>query len=229
MSKTVPTPIEAKASLVQRLSRVADRVRANIPAKFGARPKKAFLVWTHWTGEERGEGVEFVFARVEVLPIPVVSDLTSISRRSYSIGQFPEGSIRVSEISFGKWTYDMLTGLRIPTEAVRMRCGSCCSPVKPLASSPVNPAGPCFSEMKIRDDIDFWWEIVEDGRGDEPPLRTRYRVLGAPDRDIDGMQWVINLEAASESLSRLGAPQIGNDADTQQSPTPQTEIEEDEF
>lgn len=206
-------PEAARRSFAQRFSVVADRIRG-IPVKLGLRSKRVFLVWTHWTGEERGEGDEFVLARVELQPTPLVSDLSSVSRRPYSIGWFAEGSIRCSEISSARYTYDQLTGLEIPTDAVRERCASCCGPVAPLGGAPVNPSGPCFVERVGRADVDFWWEIVEDGRGDQPPIRFRYRILGGPSRDEEGFQWVVNLEAASEALSRDGRPNIGPDQDT---------------
>lgn len=209
-------PGEAARTLAQRLSRTVDRVRQK-NTDIGLRPRRVFLVWTHFTGEERGEGYEHMFAEHEVLPTPMVQDLSSISRRPYSIGVFKEGTTRVTEISVGAYTEDMLMGLVIPREGLRPGCGcqDCCRPVAPLPGEPVNPSGPAYLERIPGQTIDFWWEIREDDRsGTSATLRNRFRVLGQPYRDSDNFQWIIQLEAANDPRSREDQPQIGPDADT---------------
>ena len=55
-------------------------------------------------------------------------------------------------------------------------------------------------------DVNFFWEIVEDGRGDPQPLRARYRVNGVPFRAGGQVQWMVVLERASQDLDRSGRP-----------------------
>src|SRR5690606_19330758 len=148
-----------------------------------------------------GEGTEQVIARVELLPTPRVSDLNAITRRPYSAGIFPEGSLRVDEISAGAYTRDMLVGLVIPGEAPRGGCGdSPCGPVHPLdgiaveAKTALGFPDQNGIERTTNIKTDFWYELMEDGRGDCPPHRQRYRVLGGPSRDENALGWSINLE-----------------------------------
>lgn len=163
-----------------------------------------FLVWTEWTGVERGEGEEKLYAEVELLPTPKVSDLSSLARRPYAGGIFAEGSIRVTEISAGAYTLDVLQGKSIP----------CQNTTAPRADSgaPINGHG---VERSSNPKIDFWWETQEDGRGDDPAMRTRFRITGRPARKEGSLYWGVNLEEADEPRNRLGTKgQIGiNDSD----------------
>lgn len=161
-------------------------------------------MWTQWTGKERGEGREELLMELEILPTPRVSDLSSLTRRPYSAGVFPEGSLRIDQISAGAYTSDVLKGLSIPrqeTSAPRADTGS-----------PVNGNG---VERSTNPRIDFWWEIQEDGRGDDPASRERFRVLGRPNRKEGSLYWAVNLEEADEPRNRLGTEtQIGvNESD----------------
>lgn len=199
----LPGPEAAKQALAHRLTRVADRLR-QLNTRFGLRSSRVFLVWTEWTGVERGEGDENLKARIELLPTPKVGDATAISRRPYSAGVFPEGSLIVTEISAGAYTRDVLMGLAIPRETT----------TAPRADrgQPINGNGP---ERTTAPNIDFWYEVVEDGRGDDPAARQRYRVFGYPARKEGSLYWALVLERASEELNRSGQPQIGpNIADT---------------
>jgi hypothetical protein len=144
-----------------------------------------FLTWTKFTGDERGEGQEQVLARVELLPTPKVSDATGIMRMPYSAGVLPVGTVRVSLISV-KFTFDQLTGRRIPGRS---------------------------DNVPIPEPIDFFYELVEDGRGDDPAERQRFRVLGIPWLDEGNVGWTVLLERSSEDFARNGTSQIGIDPD----------------
>jgi len=204
MAKPLPGPNAARNTLAHRKGLLADRLRQKYTT-FGLRSKRVFLVWSRWTGEERGEGDEEVIARVELLPTPRTSDVSGVSYRSYGIGVFPEGSIRVDQVSIVAYTEDMLRGLRIPEDRARP-CGSGCGPARPLNAEPVNAIE---SEVLSDPRVDFWYEVVEDGRGDSTPARRRYRLLGMPNRDEQRFQWTLNLERADESLNRSGEPTPG--------------------
>lgn len=163
-----------------------------------------FLVWTSWTGEEVGEGDECIIARVELLPTPRISSFNALARRPYASGVFPEGSIIVDQISCGAYTDDVLKGLRIPRETT--------SAPRADVGMPVNDRG--NGEVATSKKVDFWWEITEDGRGDNPSERKRFRVFGDVERKEGSLYFAVTLQAADEPLSRTGKPQIGvNDSD----------------
>lgn len=193
-------PISAANTLAHRLSPLADRLR-HLHTRFGLRSYRVFLVWTRWNGEERGEGAEEVIAAVELLPTPRITDLGALSRRPFSAGVFPEGSIRVDQISASAYTEDILRGLRIPT-------GAHVGHYRPN-STPVQTGTPA-SELTTDPKVDFWWELQEDGRGDSPALRRRFRVFGGPARKEGSLYWAVGLELADEARRRDGAAtQIG--------------------
>ena len=202
--KPLGSSIAARSTLAARLSGKVDRLR-QLNTRFGLRPNRVFLVWSEWSGVERGEGREAVITKVELLPTPQVSDLTALNRRPFAIGIFPEGSIRVDQISVAVFTRDMLNGLAIPIVDQR-GCVCGCRPARPYAAEGVNQNG---VERTTDPTVDFWWEVVEDGRGDDPPQHFRFRLLGEVERKAFG--WAVNLEAADEELDRSGKPQIGPD------------------
>jgi hypothetical protein len=98
-------PDELARTLVGRFERkpggqpgLADKLR-QLHTKFGARSRRVFLCWYRWTGEEEGEGQAVLLREIEILPTPLVSDLTAILRNPYSAGQLPVGTVRVDEVS----------------------------------------------------------------------------------------------------------------------------------
>ena len=171
-----------------------------IATRFGVRPYRCFLVWTKWSGAERGEGDETVYARFEILPTPRLAELTGVGYRPWSSGTFPEGTIRLDRIST-LFTQDNLKGLVIPAQ---LPLDYCCCPGtrdgRPIAGTLARPV--------TSPQTDFFWEITEDGRGDGDPERQRYRVSGRLFRDAGNVQWVALLEAASDPLTREGASAI---------------------
>jgi hypothetical protein len=172
------TPAQAKATLAQRLGRVADNVR-QIATILGARPYRVFLVWTKWSGQERGEGQEAEIRRVEILPTPRVANLDAITFSLYHAGTLPVGSVKVDRISVVSFSSDLLTGNYVPAE----------------------------HEDFIPEPYEFMYEVVEDGRGDNPPTRSRFRLLSFPFRRATQVDWTIMLERVGEDRNRYAQGQ----------------------
>lgn len=167
-------PGEAKRTLAHRLgTRLAPRL-LQLATRFGIRPYRCYLLWTRWTGRERGEGKEEEIARVELLPTPKV-DVSGISYEGTSVGRVPTGSITLREITVN-YTADQLQGYVIPDK----------------------------SEDVIPEPFDFHYEIVEDDRGDSKPKRSKYRISRQPFRDAENVMWVVGLERVSEDNGRDG-------------------------
>lgn len=189
---------ETRRNLAERLQPIADRVRQRVAVRMGVRPYRVFLVWTRSglsQDSERGDGRERLIARVEVLPAPRVTDLTGILRRSWSVGTVPEGSIRIDRITT-TFTDDVLRGIKIP---------ALIGP-ETQARPRVDQPGPGGDEQ-FAQPVDFFWEVVEDGRGDDPAYRRRFRLLADPYRDPGGAQWVVALERADRDMKRDGTPE----------------------
>jgi hypothetical protein len=140
------------------------------------------MVWTHWTGDERGGGEEQEYCRREILPTPRVINLDSISRQPYSAGSLPVGSIKLERVSTSL-TADNLQGLSI-----------------------FEPEDDTVPER-----YSFYYEVVEDGRGDDPPARMKFRLFGLPAREAGKVQWVVMLERISEDNARDGSSKYGED------------------
>lgn len=185
---------EVRGTLAQRLAGRVDRLR-QISTRFGARSRRVFLVWVESTGTESGTGSEVVKFRRELLPTPRVADATSLMRRPLSIGMVPDGSVRVDQISVAWYTEDHLRGIRVPEEygvATQQR-------FHPGEPKPADRSLPV-----LRDPLSFFYEIVEDGRGDEPAARTRYQLGASPWRNETGVQWAVMLVPQSSPTDRNG-------------------------
>jgi hypothetical protein len=172
--------LQARRTLGQRLTGLADRIR-QLHTKFGMRSTRVFLVWTRSTGPHRGEGAEEVVRRVELLPTPKVQDLSALALNPYSAGRYPVGSVRLTEVSSGKYTRDLLSGRYAPDGSV------------------------------LRQPWDFFYELVEDGRGDEQPARMRFRLAAEPVRREGNLDWSVLLERAAEDMARDGQSNLGVD------------------
>src|SRR5581483_8497539 len=73
-------------TLIDQLTPTVDCLR-DLQTQLGARQYEVTLVWTRWTGGERGVGDEYVVTALPMLPTPLVSDLDSTLRRELqSIG-----------------------------------------------------------------------------------------------------------------------------------------------
>jgi hypothetical protein len=190
---------EARRTIAHRFTRLADRLR-QLNTRFGMRSNRVFLTWTRWTGEARGEGREEVLARVELLPTPKVTGEASILRRAFAQGVLPDGVIVLTEISAGAFTRDQLTGLKIPGPGPEAPGGT---PGTPVAGEQGDPR----SDPRV----DFFYELVEDGRGDAAPDRDRFRVRSRPERKEGSLYWIVILERADQDMGRDGLSAASDD------------------
>ena len=101
-----PTQMELSNTLAQRLIPVADNIR-NLFTRFGLRTYKVRIVRVRWSDGRRGRGVPQVVAEKDILPTPLVQDLSGITEILNPIGLDEVGTITVSEIS-GRFTDDEL-------------------------------------------------------------------------------------------------------------------------
>lgn len=170
------TPREAKNSFAQRFAKTADNLR-QLNTNFGMRPYRVFLVWLKWTGSERGEGEEVPVAECELLPTPLVATMDMVALDPRSAGILPVGSLRISEVSMDRYTRDFLRGIDIP------------------GVGHFDHIPPLYT---------FFYEVREDGRGDCPAWRMKYRLSTEPHRQADQLQWQFALERISEDRERDG-------------------------
>jgi hypothetical protein len=138
---------------------------------------------------ERGEGNELIYARLEILPTPRVTSLDRLSFSLYHAGTIPVGSVKVDRISVVQFTEDVLLGKALPNN--------------PL------PFGESEQEKHIPQPYEFFWEIVEDGRGDNPPKRQRFRPMNKPERRAGKLDYTIMLERVSQDRTRDDQSSIG--------------------
>lgn len=103
---TDPTTLDLKKTLAQQLIPVADSIR-DLYTSFGLRPYKVRIVRTQWSGGVRGRGTPHVASTLDLLPTPLVQDLTTLTEILQPIGLDEVGTIAVSEIS-GRFTDDQL-------------------------------------------------------------------------------------------------------------------------
>jgi hypothetical protein len=164
-----------KRTLVQRFVRVADNLR-QLNTQFGARPYRTFLVWTKWSGGARGQGDEQVLLELELLPTPKVMSMDGVAFSIFHAGTLPVGSVKLTEVSMA-YTNDQLTGHLVPGLG---------------------------HVDQIPSPYDFFYEVREDGRGDNPPQRLKFRLLNFPTMDAENVQWTLMLERVSEDRGRDG-------------------------
>jgi hypothetical protein len=99
---TDPSSIQLNRTLGQKLIPVADRLR-DLFTRFGLRPYKVRVVRVRWSGGTRGIGAPIVERTLDLLPTPLVVDLTTMTEVVQPVGLDEIGSITVSEIS-GRFT-----------------------------------------------------------------------------------------------------------------------------
>jgi hypothetical protein len=194
------TPDQASNSLANRISTSLDRAR-QAKVDIGLRPYRILLTWTYSTGDERGQGLEEIYYREELLPTPRIEGLGGVAINPYSAGALPVGSIRVSKIS-ARYDHDFLTGRVLPQPFIQ------------TFKEPIRPP-----------QVDFFYEVHEDGRTSPPQLgickvpavvtvpfisiRQKYRLSMQPERKSFG--WILGLERMSEDMDRFGESQISTD------------------
>ena len=69
----------------------------------------------------------------------------------------------------------------------------------------VGVRGPDFPD-EYGEAVNFFYEIVEDGRGDQPPERKRFRLMGVPMRKPDAATWIVLLQREDRDMDRDGNP-----------------------
>lgn len=175
------TPVEAGRTLAHRFAARADRLR-QVATRFGLRPYNVSLVWIRWSGEERGEGKSTVIQVTPILPNPVVEDLSAVALDPRNAGILPVGSVRLTRIS-ACLTADQLLGRCIDGKVVD----------------------------RIPGNVEFFYELVEDGRAGDQPRRERFRPASDPVRRAGKVDYSIVLERISEDRDRGGREQIGPD------------------
>jgi|HubBroStandDraft_4_1064222.scaffolds.fasta_scaffold128350_3 hypothetical protein len=195
-------PHQARESLAHRLAPRVDRLRQRV-VRAGLRPYRVALVWTRWAGQERGEGQERPLGRIEILPSPKVTSLDNVAYRLFSGGTLPVGSVRITEIS-ALYTSDQLRGLAVPTPEFIARN----DPPRPESAACLPPR---LDDRGLPDPLDFYWEVWEDGRGDDPAERMKFRLMAVPMRMAGGVQWAALLERVSVDALRDGTSVSGYD------------------
>ena len=180
-------PGEAGRSLASRLAPVADRMR-QLNTRFGIRPYRVFLCWTTFGGTETGEGYEQMRQRIELLPTPRVTSLDNIAFSPWHAGILQVGSLKVTEVSCVAYGEDVLRGFDQKL-------------VPGLDLTGPNPT--------IPEPWDFFYEVVEDGRGGGEPDRPRFRLANTPHRDASKAQWEFTLERTSRERTRKDRSYFG--------------------
>jgi hypothetical protein len=175
------TPEQARRTIAVRLGSKADRLR-QLATRVGIRPYRVFLVWQKWTGETRDEGRPVTLAELELLPTPKVESLDAVAINPISAGMIGMGAVRVSRVSIVQYTEDTLRGLTIPGLG---------------------------HVDHIPEKIDFFYELREDGRGDNPAWRERYRLSTHPWRRAGKVDWTFMLERTGSDRDREGQNVIG--------------------
>lgn len=173
---SVLTASEAKRSFAQRLSGMADRAR-EIPMRMGLRPYRVFLVHVVYPSGERRAGVGKEINRTELLPIPEVVSLDNVALRASENGVIRLGMIQLKGVSTCNYTRDQLEGHTIPT----------------------------LAQDTLPKNIEFYYEVVEDGRGDAQPVRDKFRLATTPHRDTNQIDWRVTLERLGKDEARRSA------------------------
>lgn len=152
-----------------------------IATRFGVRPYQVWLVWQGWTGDERGAGRVGELKRVALLPTPKLEDLSAVALDPRSGGVLPVGTVRLTRVS-ASLAADLLRGRAYPNLG--------------------DEIGP---------DVEFFYEVREDGRAGDNPIRERFRLAAEPMRRPGKVDWTILLERMSEDRARDGKDQTGED------------------
>lgn len=198
---------DPRNSIAHRFGRVADRFRQREQI-YGLRSTIVSLVWSKWTGKERGEGVELVMRAMELAPRPLVQDGAAATNTQRSGGIMPDGTVKLEQIS-PYYPTDILIGLAMPCDPAAYRA-ALLRGERPgdIALQMAN----AFAIEEIPQPYDFWWELVDDGRSDPRPMvKQRYRVQSGPIRRPDKLDWTITLERVGEDRTRHGKTRPGPD------------------
>lgn len=169
-------PQEVGNTLAAKLIPVVDRIR-QLSTRFGVRPYRVWLVHGQWSGLRRGMGQYQELNRTEILPTPLVAEMSAVTSVIESLGRNEEGGVTVSEIS-AKYSEDDLRG---------------------LTPDLLEPNG-----KTLRPNVEFFWEIVENRTGQPPAYRRRFTFNAAPSLSRDTLQWRVNLATQNGEPGRRG-------------------------
>lgn len=161
----------AAKTLGESIGPAIDQIR-QIPTDLGLRPYRVWLVHWMWP-ERRGVGVPREISRIEMLPTPVVSDMTGIPFNLAAVGLTEGGGVSLSNVS-QRYSEDDLTGR------------------SPLMRDTVRT-------KTSKSTMEFFYEIGERRATDPSPKRRRFVVSGVPMLNRTGMRWRVNLTKAESS------------------------------
>ena len=168
-----PTKINLGNTLAQKLIPVADNIR-NLFTRFGLRTYKVRIVRVRWSAGRRFKGVPSVVEELDIMPTPLVQDLTTLTEIASPIGLDEAGVIVVSEIS-GEYTDDQLRSL----------------------SKEGEPPGP-------DEEVFYEIEYPQPNGPSTTNERRRFFLRGAPYYAAGRFQWSVRLEKTNEDRSRTG-------------------------
>ncbi len=97
-----------KNSLMNSLIPAVDCLR-DLNTKFGNRPYRVRMIRTRWSTGRRGSGIESVMYERDILPTPLVVDMSSLTEALTAVGINEQGTVQLQEIS-GRYTEDDLLG-----------------------------------------------------------------------------------------------------------------------
>jgi len=163
-------------TLAQKLVPCVDCVR-DLNTKFGVRPYIVRMVWTRWSGGERGYGVEDVVREAMVLPTPKVDPMTALDKQTMVVGDEEFGELMLTEVS-GRFTEDELSGRTNEGEGVP-------------------------DDLNFYYEIEFPNQHHEPGNA----TRRRFTLSGTPSYDSMTFQWKFKLMRAGENRLRDGTPE----------------------
>lgn len=207
----------------RRFAPTVDRIRNRINRITGIKAYDVFLVWMRWDGEERGEGTEKLVMQVELLPTPLVEDLSAIAYQAYSGGVLPTGSVRISQVS-ASLRADTLSGNLLPSTdylAAADGCGklrvgltgkgvwTSYAGLTPIEAARLNAGLDTRPHAHTIDPrVEFFYEIVERAPNAQ---RQKFRLASVPFKRKGQFDWTLMLERISEDRTRAGASKIGVD------------------
>lgn len=175
---------EVPSSLAVDLTDVVDDIR-QLYTDFGMRSYRVFLTHIIWGSGTVGVGAPSVLSRQEVLPTPLVRDLSGVSQMLAATGLQEEGQIVVSQIS-PKYSEDDLMGQTpdLQDPALMRTSGT---------------------------DRQFFWEVESNRRIEPRGVPRRFTPVSAPSLSRDGFSWTISLVRQDFDSSRSGSVYPRND------------------
>lgn len=160
-------------TLIDSLAPTVDCAR-DLFTSLGVRSYQVNLVWTRWSGGERGVGQEYVAATQTVLPTPKLAGLGGVQIELKELGSNEQGSIELSQISLS-YSEDLLLG----------RGG-------------VVPEG-----ESIPFDVSFFWELALPIGGGQS-IRRRFTPSAPPERRGGSLDWLVRLVETEGARRRDG-------------------------